>query len=78
MSDTRSPVQLDDELLRLADKQARRTGRDRDEVISDAVRRQLAADDLTDLQATIGARSQLTFEEALELVYSERDANRRR
>lgn len=78
MSETRSPVQLDDELLRLADKQARRTGRDRDEVIGDAVRRQLAADDLTDLQGTIGARSQLTFEEALELVYSERDANRRR
>lgn len=78
MSDTRSPVQLDDELLRLADKQARRTGRDRDEVISDAVRRQLAADDLIDLQATIGARSQLTFEEAHELVYSERDANRLR
>lgn len=77
MSDTRSPVQLDDELLRLAEEQARRTGRDRDEVISDAVRRQLAADDLTDLKATISARSQLTFEEALELVYCERDANRR-
>lgn len=74
MSDTRSPVHLDDELLRLAEEQARRTGRDRDELINDAVRRQLAADDLADLQATVAVRSQLTFEQALELVYAERDA----
>lgn len=74
VSDAGPVVRLDDELVRLAEEQARRTGRSRDEVINDALRRQLAADDLAELQATIAARSPLTFEQALALVYTDRSA----
>ncbi|MDP9022422.1 MAG: hypothetical protein M3N57_06945 [Actinomycetota bacterium] len=72
----RTEVELDDDLLRLAEDCAVATGKPRDRIIEDALRRQLQPSRLAQLAAKVRARSDLTDEQALELAYSELEAER--
>lgn len=76
MSRVRTEVELDDDLLRLAEDCAVATGKPRDRIIEDALRRQLQPSRLAQLAAKVRARSDLTDEQALELAYSELEAER--
>lgn len=76
MTRVRTEVELDDDLLRLAEDRAAATGKPRDRVIEDALRRQLQPSRLAQLAAKVRARSDLTDEQALELAYSELEAER--
>lgn len=76
MSDTKNPVYLDADLLARVDGLAREAGIDRDEYVEDALRRYLAGQDLVALQREVSGRTNVAFEEALQLVYAERDAVR--
>lgn len=72
----RTELRLDKELLRLAEERAAATGRDRDDVIEEALRRQLQAHQLGELMQRVRTRSGLSEEQALELAYSELKAMR--
>ncbi len=76
MSDTKSPVYLDVELLARVDELADDAGVDRDEYVEDALRRYLAGRDLVALQREVSARTDIAFEDALALAYGGRDAAR--
>lgn len=71
MARVNTQVQLDERLLALIEQRASATGRDRDEVIEDALRRQLEDDSFQQVLATVRQRSDLTDEQALELAYTE-------
>lgn len=84
----RTEVELDEDVLRRAQAAAERTGRNRDDVIEDAVRRHLSAAgddpgpvdpgalDLDGVLARVRPRSQLTDDEALRLAVDEQAAYR--
>lgn len=74
MSDTKDPVYLDADLLARVDALADEAGVDRDEYVEDGLRRYLAGRDLVALQREVSGRAAVPFEDALELVYAERDA----
>lgn len=76
MARVRTQVQLDESLLELVERRASAIGRDRDEVIEDAVRRQLEGDELAELIAGVRQRSDLSDEQALKLAYAELKAMR--
>lgn len=76
MTRVRTEVELDDDLLRLAEDRAAAIGKPRDRVIEDALRRQLQPSRLAQLAAKVRARSDLTDEQAVELAYSELEAER--
>lgn len=76
MSDTKNPVYLDADLLARLEGLADEAGVDRDTYVEDALRRYLAGRDLVALQREISSRTGLAFEDALDLVYAERDAVR--
>ena len=76
MAKVRTEVELDEAVLRQAQAAAEDSGRSRDDVIEEAVRRQLAGQALDEVMRRVGERAGLTAEEALELAYSERDADR--
>ena len=75
MARVNTQVQLDERLLERVEQRARATGRNRDQIIEDALRRQLD-DDLQDVLANVRERSDLTGEQALELAYAELEAMR--
>ncbi len=66
MSETKSPVYLDAELLARIDRFADKAGVDREEYVEDALRRYLAGRDLIALQREVSARTDIAFEDALE------------
>lgn len=76
MSDTKNPVYLDADLLARLEGLADEAGVDRDTYVEDALRRHLAGRDLVALQREVSSRTDLAFEDALDLVYAERDAAR--
>lgn len=76
MSDTKNPVYLDADLLARLEGLADQAGVDRDAYVQDALRRYLAGQDLVALQREVSSRSDVAFDDALNLVYSERDAAR--
>lgn len=76
MNRVKTEVELDGELLRLAEDRAAETGKPRDQIIEDALRRQLQPRRLAELAARVRARSDLTDEQARELAYSELEAER--
>jgi metal-responsive CopG/Arc/MetJ family transcriptional regulator len=76
MSDTKNPVYLDADLLARLEGLADEAGVDRDAYVQDALRRYLAGRDLVALQREVSTRSGVAFDDALDLVYSERDAAR--
>jgi len=69
-------VALDERLLALIEQRASATGRDRDQIIEDALRRQLDDDSFQQVLAAVRQRSDLTDEQALEVAYSELDTMR--
>jgi len=76
MARVKTQVQLDGRLLERLEQRASATGRDRDQLIEDALRRQFDDDDLRDLFAAVRERSDLTDEQALGLAYAELEAMR--
>lgn len=76
MARVNTQVQLDERLLALIEQRASATGRARDEIIEDALRRQLDDDSFQQVVAAVRQRSDLTDEQALELAYTELDAMR--
>ena len=69
-------VALDERLLELIEQRATATGRGRDEIIEDALRRQLEDDGFQQVLAAVRQRSDLTDEQALEVAYTELKAMR--
>ena len=63
-------------VLQQAQAVAEGSGRSRDDVIGEALRRQLAGQALVDVLRSVQARSGLSVGEALRLAYAERDADR--
>ena len=76
MARIRTEVELDEAVLQQAQTAAESSGRSRDDVIEEALRRQLAGEALDDVLHRARAASDLSADEALELAYSERDAER--
>lgn len=76
MSETKSPVYLDAQLLARVDGLADKARLDRDEYVEDALRRYVAGRDLVSLQRDVSSRADVPFEDALELTHAERDALR--
>jgi len=76
MSDTKNPVYLDADLLARLEGLADEAGVDRDAYVQDALRRYLAGRDLVALQREVSSRSGVGFDDALDLVYAERDVAR--
>ena len=70
-------VKLDEELLALIQERADETGRPRDEVITEALRRGLATRTLQEIVEPIRARSNLSEDEAMRLAIEEQRADRR-
>jgi predicted transcriptional regulator len=73
---TTVPVEVDDELLRLADAQAAEAGRPRSEVLAAALRRGLGGGQLSRLLADARKGPELSEDEAMELAKSELAAMR--
>lgn len=69
-------IKLDDKLLALVDERAAASGRQRDEVIAEALRRQLEGGGLREILASVWERSDLTEEDAMELAIAEQKAYR--
>lgn len=69
-------IRLDDDLLALVDERAAASGRSRDEVIAEAVRRQLEGGQLGEILASARARSGLSEDEAMRLAIAEQKAYR--
>ena len=76
MARVKTQVQLDEQLLERLEQRASASGRNRDQIIEDALRRQLEDDDLQGVFANVRGRSDLTDEQALELAYAELKAMR--
>lgn len=76
MARVNTKVALDERLLALIEQRASATGRDRDQVIEDALRRQLDDDSFQQVLAAVRQRSDLTDAQALDLAYSELDTMR--
>ncbi|MEP7020675.1 MAG: hypothetical protein ABI808_08490 [Pseudonocardiales bacterium] len=68
---TTVPVEVDDELLKLADAQAAEAGRPRCEVLAAALRRGLGGGQLRRLLAEARKGPELSEDEAVELAKSE-------
>jgi hypothetical protein len=73
---TTVPVEVDDELLKLADAQAAETGRPRSEVLAAALRRGLGGGQLSRLLTQARKGPELSEDEAMELAKSELAAMR--
>ncbi|MDQ3931856.1 MAG: ribbon-helix-helix protein, CopG family [Actinomycetota bacterium] len=69
-------IKLDDDLLALIDERAAASGKPRDEVIAEAVRRQLQGGQLRETLASARARSNLSEDEAMQLAVAEQKAYR--
>lgn len=69
-------IKLDDDLLALIDERAAASGKPRDEVIAEAVRRQLEGGRLRELLEAARERSGLSEEEAMRLAIAEQKAYR--
>lgn len=69
-------IKLDDDLLALIDERAAASGKPRDEVIAEAVRRQLEGGRLRELLEATRERSGLSEEEAMRLAIAEQKAYR--
>ncbi|MEO7195541.1 MAG: ribbon-helix-helix protein, CopG family [Pseudonocardiaceae bacterium] len=67
-------VELGDDILRVVDEQASRSGRPRDEIIAEAVRLQAASAMLADL--LVGRDDGLSDDDADAVAHSERNAFR--
>jgi hypothetical protein len=76
MTETAMPVTLDAALWARVDAVAERSGRTRDQVIQDSLRRDLAGVALAALLARIRGRDELTGDEALQLAAEEQAAAR--
>ncbi len=77
MSRVRAEIEIDQELLRWVDEQASRSGRSRDEVVEDAVRRgRQAGRSLVETASAVWERSDLTGREAMALARAETEAVR--
>lgn len=64
-------VELDEELLARVDEQVGVTGRERSEVIAEALRRQFGASRMREVLAEVRQRSGLSEQEAMDLAVSE-------
>lgn len=69
-------IRLDDDLLALIDERAAASGKPRDEVIAEAVRRQLEGGRLREILKGARERSDLSEEEAMHLAITEQKAYR--
>lgn len=69
-------IRLDEDLLALIDERAAASGKARDEVIAEAVRRQLEGGRLRDILDAARERSGLSEEEAMRLAIAEQKAYR--
>ncbi|MBW3579337.1 MAG: ribbon-helix-helix protein, CopG family [Actinobacteria bacterium] len=69
-------IKLDDDLLALVDQRAAASGKARDEVIVEAVRRQLEGGRLRDILKAARECSGLSEEEAMRLAIAEQKAYR--
>lgn len=69
-------IRLDDDLLALIDERAAASGKARDEVIAEAVRRQLEDGRLREILDVARERSGLSEEEAMRLAIAEQKAYR--
>jgi hypothetical protein len=76
MGRVNTQVALDERLLELIEQRATATGRDRDEIIEDALRRQLDDDAFQQVLAEVRRRSDLSDEQALDVAYTELKALR--
>jgi hypothetical protein len=76
MARVNTQVELDERLLELVEQRATATGRDRDEVIEEALRRQIEDESFEEVLETVRQRNDLTDEQALELAYTELKAMR--
>jgi metal-responsive CopG/Arc/MetJ family transcriptional regulator len=72
MGRVNTQVALEERLLELIEQRATATGRDRDELIEDALRRQLDDDAFQQVLAAVRRRSDLSDEQALDVAYSSR------
>lgn len=78
MSRVRTEIEMDQQLLRWAEEHAARSGRSRDEVLEEAVRRgRQASRSLTEIASAVWERSDLTGQEAMALARTETEAVRR-
>ncbi len=69
-------IRLDEDLLALIDERAAASGKARDEVIAEAVRRQLEGGRLRDILEAARERSGLSEEKAMRLAIAEQKAYR--
>lgn len=77
MSRVKTEIELDEELLRWAEERASRSGRSRDAVLEEAVRRgRQGGSSLTDIASAVWERSDLTAQQAMALARAETDALR--
>lgn len=76
MGRVNTQVALDERLLELIEQRATATGRGRDEIIEDALRRQLDDDGFQQVLAAVRERGDLTDEQALDVAYTELKAMR--
>lgn len=77
MSRVSAEIESDQELLRWADEQASRSGRSRDQVLEEAVRRgRQAGSSLVEIASTVWERSDLTGQDAMALGRAETEAVR--
>jgi len=78
MSRVRAEFELDQELLRWVDEEASRSGRSRDEVLEETVRRgREASRSLVEIASDVWERSDLTGQQAMALARAETEAVRR-
>lgn len=76
MGRVNTQVALDERLLELIQQRASATGRRRDEIIEDALRRQFEDDGFQQVLAAVRKRGDLTDEQALDVAYTELQAMR--
>lgn len=76
MGRVNTQVALDERLLELIQQRASATGRGRDEIIEDALRRQFEDDGFQQVLAAVRKRGDLTDEQALDVAYTELQAMR--
>lgn len=77
MSRVRTEIEMDQELLRWAEEHADRSGRSRDEVLEEAVRRgRQAGRSLVEVASAVWERSDLTGQEAMALARAETEVAR--
>lgn len=77
MSRVRAEIEIDRELLRWVDEEATRSGRSRDEVLEEAIRRgRQAGRSLVEVASDVWERSDLTGQQAMALARAETKAAR--